>query len=255
MIPFGISGKYSLASLAVMFTKTKTVPVPDFFEDTTMMNHIAGAERYFPIIYKTELLQKLFLVSGVIWISVLALLAAAWVLAYIFSIREIKDARYLRDNVFLSDKTDTPAVFGIVRPKIVIPEKSKNDDLKYILLHENIHIKRKDNLVRIIAISVTSLHWFNPLAWIFLKAVLADIELACDEGVLSRLPRAERKEYAISLIGYKEEKNVLHSAFFGAKLKVRVENILSYRKISSITLLLMIVFFFVLAYVLLTNPK
>jgi len=255
VIPVGISAKYSLASLAVMFTGTKTVSVSGSFENMTMINYIAGADRYFPIRYKTELLQNLFFVFGVIWIAGLALLALTWVLAYVSSMREIKYARRLRDNIFISDRTDTPAVFGILHPKIVLPSGFEDKTLKYILLHENIHVKRRDNLIRIIAISVASVHWFNPLAWIFLKAFLSDIELSCDEYVVSHLREAEKKEYALALIGCKNEKNIVRSAFYGAKLKDRVENIFSYKKISVASFALLIVLFASAAYILLTNPK
>jgi len=253
VIPVGISAKYSLASLAVMFTGTKTVSVSGSFENMTMINYIAGADRYFPIRYKTELLQNLFFVFGVIWIAGLALLALTWVLAYVSSMREIKYARRLRDNIFISDRTDTPAVFGILHPKIVLPSGFEDKTLKYILLHENIHVKRRDNLIRIIAISVASVHWFNPLAWIFLKAFLSDIELSCDERVLSKLGADRKKDYARALLESGYGVAVFASAFGGARIRTRVENILSFKKMTWLSLVLFTVLVVMIFYVLLTN--
>jgi len=66
--------------------------------------------------------------------------------------------------------------------------------------HESAHIYRKDNLWRIIAVISASVHWFNPLIWLFLKKFLEDTELACDEQVLANCGEDEKKAYAMALV-------------------------------------------------------
>ena len=158
-----------------------------------------------------------------------------------------------RKNIYLSGKVDSPAVYGITRPKIILPESYQDKDLKYIIKHEKTHIRRLDNLWRIMGFFAAAVHWFNPLSWIFLKAFLTDIELACDEMAISGLETEERKDYARTLLNSTRSKSVLVSAFGGAKVRTRIENVLSYKRMtlfSSIGFAVLILF---IVFTLITN--
>ena len=96
-------------------------------------------------------------------------------------------------------------------------------------------------------------HWFNPLAWLFLKLLFADLELACDEAVLRKCNAEQRKEYAHTLLSAVERTNVFASSFGGAKIRMRVENILSYKKLSALSATGMVALLIAIAYILLTN--
>ncbi len=181
-VPVGLNSRYSLMSLVSRLT-TKTVTVYQPSDDIvfSVSNTIRAADSYSPITYKADFLETVFNVTGFIWIvSALALLIALTML-YISTKKAVADAEKLESNIFLSGKVDSPAVYGIFRPKIVIPESYKDKELEYIIRHEKTHIKRLDNLWRIIGFITASVHWFNPLSWVFLKAFLTDLELACDE--------------------------------------------------------------------------
>ena len=123
-------------------------------------------------------------------------------------------------------------MYGIIRPRIVLPAAMEGQDLTYILHHERTHIRRADNLWRLLGFFSAALHWFNPLSWVFLKAFLGDLELACDERAVAAYGEAERKEYARTLLACAEQKSVFASAFGGAKVRTRIENVLSYRKMT-----------------------
>jgi beta-lactamase regulating signal transducer with metallopeptidase domain len=143
---------------------------------------------------------------------------------------------------------DSPAVYGIIKPRIVIPESYKEKNLEYIIRHEKTHIKRLDNLWRILGFVTASVHWFNPLSWVFLKAFLNDLELACDEMALAGLEKDERKKYAMTLLEASQSKSLLVSAFGGAKVRTRIENVLSYKKMTLVsatgfTLLILVIIF------------
>lgn len=70
------------------------------------------------------------------------------------------------------------------------------------------HIRRADNLWRVLVLLIVSAHWFNPLCWVFLRLFLTDIELSCDECVLLKLGDNHSKEYALSLLESKQSANV-----------------------------------------------
>ena len=253
-VPLGLSSPYSLMSLLSRIT-TKTVvvfqPMPGM--DFTMTNLTMAANSYFPITYKTNILADVFAVASVVWIIVALAILLLLAVLYVTTLRELKDSNHLRENIFLSEKVNSPAVYGVFRPKIVLPASWADRNLELVLLHERTHIRRLDNLWRIIAFVIVALHWFNPVAWLFLKRLLTDLELACDEGVLAQLGEDRRKEYALSLLDSKTGGNVFASAFGGAKIRTRIENILSYRKMRWISLVAFAGLTFAISYVLLTN--
>ena len=134
----------------------------------------------------------------------------------------------------------TPGVYGILQPKIVLPAARMAADTELILLHEAMHIRRKDNLWRVVGFLAVAVHWFNPLCWVFLKLFFEDLEMSCDECVLGRLGKDRAKEYALSLLESKQSTTVFTSAFGGAKIRTRIEHILSFRKMTKVSL---VVFF------------
>lgn len=254
VIPLGLNSPYSLMSLISRFTtRTVTVFMPGDDIGFSMTNCVMAANSYFPITYKVNLLERLFSASSIVWI--IGLLAAAAMLAilYFSGILEMKDSVHLRENIYLSEKIQSPAVYGIIRPRIILPVSYAEKEIDYILMHERMHIRRADNLWRILAFIITAVHWFNPFAWLFLKLFLADTELACDECVISKCSPAQRKAYALSLLECKKSTTVFASAFGGAKIRTRIENILSFQKMTWISATGFTAFALAIAVVLLTN--
>lgn len=253
-IPVVMTSKYSLMTLISKFT-TKTVVVYDGALDFTFTNHIMAADNYSPITYKVNLLENLFHAASMVWIIVAVALMIISVVLYVITKSELKDADRLRDNICVSDRITVPATYGVFRPRIIIPKGYELRDLQYILAHESAHIHRKDNLWRILAIISVSVHWFNPFAWLYLKKFLEETELACDERVLADCGEDEKKAYAIALVDCAESRNVFVSAFGGAKIRVRIDHILSYKKLSIISIISFTVFTIAIGYVLLTNAS
>lgn len=253
-IPLGLNNPYSFMSLISRFT-TRTVTVFMTADDIglSMTNCVMAADSYFPITYKVNLLERLFSASSIVWIIGLLAAAAALAILYFSGIREMKDSVHLRKNIYLSEKVQSPAVYGIVRPRIILPVSYAEKDIDYILMHERMHIRRADNLWRILAFIITAVHWFNPFAWLFLKLFLADTELACDECVISKCSPEQRKAYALSLLECKKSAAAFASAFGGAKIRTRIENILSLQKMTWISAAGFTAFAIAIAVVLLTN--
>jgi hypothetical protein len=64
-----------------------------------------AAGSYFPIVYKTNLLEDVFTIAASVWIVVALAAFFSAVLLYIFTKAEIKNATKLKDNIYQSDKT------------------------------------------------------------------------------------------------------------------------------------------------------
>ncbi len=266
-IPFGISSRYSLMSLISRLT-TRSVTVFQTSEEIklTMTNAVMAAESYFPITYKVNRLEVIFEVAAFLWIIIATALLITLVILYVMTKREVRDAKPSGKGYYVSEKVLGPAVYGILRPRIILPvafiEGQRADDahpfrddkaLKYVLQHENTHILRHDNLWRMLGFFLAALHWFNPLSWIFLKAFLADVEMACDEAAIAKYEEKDRKEYARTLLDCAQGKSLFVSAFGGAKVRTRIENVLSYRKMTILSSAGFAALIIALLYVLLTN--
>ena len=254
LIPVGLNSPYSLMSLVSRLT-TKTVTVYQPADDIafSFSNTIRAAESYKPITYKVNILEKVFFITGMVWAVVALALIIALTILYASTKKAVADSKLMEANMFLSDKVDSPAVYGIFRPKIIIPETYKDMELKYIVKHEKTHIRRLDNLWRIIGFLTACIHWFNPLSWIFLKSFLTDLELACDEMAVSGYDAEERKEYARTLLKCSQSKSMLVSAFGGAKVRTRIENVLSYKKMTAFSAIGFTLLVLVIIFTLITN--
>lgn len=256
VLPFGLSHKYSIMNLLNrLSTRTRIIhitPSGSAF-NVSLTNQLALAKSYFPTIFKTNLLENIFNVASIIWIiiAISALLTIGTL--YFITKSEVKTAVLLKDNIYISDKLLSPAVFGIFRPRIILPEYISDKNNEFVLLHEQTHLKRGDNLFRIIAIIICCFHWFNPFIWLFLKLFLEDMELSCDELVLKKCGTARKKEYAAALIECEENKMLFASAFGGAKIKVRIKNILSYKKLTLFSGLFFLALIIIITVTRLTN--
>lgn len=259
-IPVGMNSQFSLMTLLTRLSKKTIVKNIVVYRSTndlsmSMMNHVGAAETYFPVTYEIDLLEDIFRVASIFWLAVTAVLLLFVMVVYLITILELNKARHLRDNIYISDKLAAPAAYGILRGMVVLPEDCPESDLKFILLHENAHIRRRDNLWRVVSAVTACVHWFNPLAWVFLKNFYESTELACDEEVLAQCDETERKCYATALLNYAESCSGLIPAFGGARLRVRIERILSYKRLSAFSAGCFAALAVAISYVLLTNAK
>jgi bla regulator protein BlaR1 len=106
--------------------------------------------------------------------------------------------------VICSDSVEAPAVFGVWRPRLLLPtrwvQEANDEELYTVLLHELAHVKNRDALLNWICIFIRGAHWFNPLVWYAFQRLRRERELFCDALVLARLRPTERTAYGAALI-------------------------------------------------------
>jgi len=102
------------------------------------------------------------------------------------------------------DRIDTPLVAGLFRPRILVPpgflDAQPPATVALILEHEDCHLRRRDNLINLGAGLVLALQWFNPLAWIAMRAFRTDQEVSADAEALARSHTPAAGRYARALI-------------------------------------------------------
>lgn len=135
----------------------------------------------------------------------------------------------------------SPLTYGIVRPVILVPEKTDWEDtrqLDYVFLHELYHIRRFDVLLKTAAVVAVCIHWFNPLVWVMVWMFNRDLELSCDEYVIRTNGYDARADYARTLIAM-EERNAMpilgYSEFGGNVAEERILSIMKAKPASVVS--------------------
>ena len=89
------------------------------------------------------------------------------------------------------------SVIGFLSPVIIFPTETADiNSQEFIMKHELLHVKHKDLIVRLLAIAVIVIHWFNPVAYCLFYELIMVSEMICDKGVLSGCLESDRKKYS-----------------------------------------------------------
>jgi beta-lactamase regulating signal transducer with metallopeptidase domain len=102
-------------------------------------------------------------------------------------------------RLVVSPNTTSPLSIGLFRKtlRVVLPDRSYTDEeLALIFRHELVHIQRRDIGNKFFLAFCTAMCWFNPLMWIAMRRSAEDMELSCDEAVLSGATQDTRRIYA-----------------------------------------------------------
>lgn len=153
---------------------------------------------------------------------VYVLLAGAVIVSVILLYRQCRKYRtiktYLNQNkktveqegnvsILKCDAVATPFTMGVFRPIVVLPDiEWDTNDLEYVIEHEMTHIRQKDNLIKILALCMVAMHFYNPFAYYILYKWNTVAELSCDTKVLIRKSKEEIKQYGLLVIRMAQER-------------------------------------------------
>ena len=168
----------------------------------------------------------------------------------------IADAILVEENIYETDQIDSPFVCGFFRPRIYLPVGLAEPDRRYVLLHEQAHIRRRDYLTKPLAYLALCFHWFNPVLWLSYHLFGRDIETATDQAVIRSFGRTDTAGYAAALLhlGHKPSfPQAVPLAFGEENPKQRIRSVLSYKKPAFWVILIAVVACVVLGVLLLSN--
>ena len=197
-------------------------------------------------------------ILSAVWIIGIAAMLIYAVVSYIALYRMTAERIPYRDNIYYCEKIKSPFILGIIKPKIFLPSSLSDTDRENVLLHENMHIRHLDHLIKPFAFLLLSVYWFNPVMWLSYILLCCDIELLCDERVIRKMGNDIKKSYSESLVNLAMDRKRISAcplAFGEASTKKRVKNVLKYKKAAVIISVCAAVVCIGLAIVLLTVPK
>lgn len=105
--------------------------------------------------------------------------------------------------LLVSDHAQTPLTIGCFprTMRLVLPHLNyTQEEFHLIFQHEMRHIQRADTRTKALLGFCTALCWFNPLMWVARRKVADDLELSCDELVLTCADEYTRKQYGRLLL-------------------------------------------------------
>ena len=172
-------------------------------------------------------------VLGLVWLLGAAALVIGALVAYLRVKGQVATAVKFAHNVYECGAFRSPFVLGFFRPKIYIPFGLEPRQREHVLCHESAHIQRRDYLIKPLGFLLLAIHWFNPLVWLAFHLMSRDMEMSCDEKVLSQLGEEARREYSLSLlsIGSRRRFPAPNPLAFGETgVKERVVNVMKFRR-------------------------
>jgi beta-lactamase regulating signal transducer with metallopeptidase domain len=92
-------------------------------------------------------------------------------------------------SVLVSESLEVPTAIGFRNPAVIFPawmlETTPAEELKYILLHELAHLRRRDDWTNLAQKVLKAMLFFLPSVWWIERRLSLDREMACDDAVLA----------------------------------------------------------------------
>lgn len=170
--------------------------------------------------------------GNLVWQAGMALMLLYCLLSYLRFLGRLQGAVRLEGRVWESDRIPTAFVLGLFRPRIYLPLGLGEAERRYILCHEETHIRRLDHIIKPAALMLLVVHWFNPVLWLAYFLMCRDMEMSCDELAMGKLGPELRKDYSACLLSLSVRQSGLAVplAFGENDVKSRIKNILNYKK-------------------------
>lgn len=259
LVPFSIKSVTSIYSLLQSIysdiNPVRTAQTTTFLPIHGNMPEIANGLSE-AMVQRTESISIL----SVIWLAGLLLCFGFFAVSYIKCYREFRFSLPVENDILEAWKekhplkrslsirqTETiaaPLSYGVLRPVILMPKNTEWKNiyqLRYVLEHEYVHIRRLDMLTKLIMIAAVCIHWFNPLVWVMYILFNRDLELSCDETVVRRFGMDIKSVYATALISMEEKKSGLTplcNSFSKNAIEERIRAIMKIKKTSKFAVII-----------------
>ena len=108
-----------------------------------------------------------------------------------------------RIRIVMIEGFPSPALSAGIWPLIVLPTEllsQPEEQVRFALLHELTHIKRRDHMLSMLLFILRAVYWFNPFVWLTVIKMRHDMETACDSSLTRMMSAHEKKRYAVTVL-------------------------------------------------------
>jgi beta-lactamase regulating signal transducer with metallopeptidase domain len=231
-----IIGLSALAALATMFALSVVifllgdVPASDGVRELSLGARVAGPSA----VSIVALLAGFARTAGIAWLVCTIVLTVrhigGWRVARAACVGGASDARSLfREcahdvapgvgvdsvpRIVESTAVDSPAVFGVRHPVVVLPASGLDGltraQLRGVIAHELAHISRRDAIANLLQCAIEVVLFFHPVTHIISRRVRTEREMICDERAASIC--GDAATYVAGLVALEESR--FHSGRF-----------------------------------------
>lgn len=201
--------------------------------------------------------MSLDMVISAVWVLGIILMLGYGIFSYAVISRRTAVSMNMEGNIYLCDDIDTPFILGVFSPKVYLPSLLKEEEREYVIAHENAHLGRCDHWWKPLGYVILAVHWFNPLVWVAYVLLCRDIEIACDEKVISGADIEYKKSYAKTLLECSARGRLVTAcplAFGEVSVKERIRTVLNYRRPAFWVVVVSVIACIVVGICFLTNP-
>jgi len=197
--------------------KVETQRIASLQMATPYIKHLINSIPYKHILFIIWLLGIIgFLISMILnlrrfhrWLLICGQESPRWLEEKIINLSDEIGIKKSPQCIIIPD-TFSPCVFGWFKPKLLFPgdllTQLNSEQLRMAILHELIHIKRRDTIISGIQSLIQFLYWFNPLIWIAGREIRHHREMAVDEVVVATQNDLRGHNYQNMIIALSEKR-------------------------------------------------
>ncbi len=177
--------------------------------------------------------QQIVQVMSTAWICGSVLVVLLMVYSYICLLRRLVGSIRIQKGIYITDRIRMPFTLGLFCPKIYLPCSLKEEYYESVIVHEYVHVNRRDVWMKYLAVGILGLFWFQPILWFAYRMFVNDMEEACDETVLRQKGTEFREEYARSLLEVSELDDTIRGTAIGygsGAIKSRIKHIMNFKE-------------------------
>jgi beta-lactamase regulating signal transducer with metallopeptidase domain len=258
---FSIIPEQSVIQQQSSTTPTETLPTNNAVVDNTTNNktNITSDTEEIQIYTYDTPEQKIEPISviSLIWILGVLILWGYHIQSYLRMKKYLRGATEVEPNIYEWNGNQLSFVYGIISPKIYLSRNTPPNSRNVIICHEQVHLKRRDYIVKVVCLMISCVHWFNPLVWLSFFLMNNDMEISCDEEVVRLLGEESKSTYSQALLNVAKSDLLRNTrlSFGENSVKNRIKHVLSYKKAPIWILVVGVAIIALICVGVLSNPK
>ena len=110
-------------------------------------------------------------IGTVIWCVGIAAMLGYMLFTYLHMQHKLRESVKREDGIYENASIPTAFLLGYLHPRIYLPTKMSKDSETFVICHEQAHLRRGDNWLKLFAYICLAVHWYNPCVWLMYRII------------------------------------------------------------------------------------
>ncbi|TDE30502.1 peptidase M56 [Flavobacterium ranwuense] len=164
-----------------------------------------------------------YLISGIVYAIGIILFLGKFAFDF-YSLNTVLKGKTIQNQADFKfiDTTENIAPFSYFNTIVYNSSLYSNSELENILEHEKVHSDQNHTVDVLISRLFCILFWFNPLVWLYKKAILQNLEFIADSEATKKI--SDKKAYQFTLLKITTQENcvAITNHFYQSLIKKRI---------------------------------